>query len=345
VPRTKRAAVYRAGAVGDSLIASSVVALLARSFDEVEVICDAPWSCMWAANPHVTTLTELPDGTLPIDSAVRREWAIGKAREYAKFVDLTNSVEVQLTLAPTQAAFHWPAAVRRSLCDRSYLELAHDIAELPHDFSPGPRFYPSDAERQKAERLRATLGSPLFGLQMAGSRIDRVYPFWVELVVRLLRGLPAAHVMLFGAPGPEAVMAESVVQAVAADGTGDRVAVAISRDSKEWRIRESLTMLQQCDLVVGPDTGPMWAVAMEPMPKLCLLSVATPTNVTKHWKNTVALHASSQIDCWPCHRLHETNEFCRKSVHTDAAACISDIHPDIVLAHVSRFLRDGIGRC
>ena len=37
--------------------------------------------------------------------------------------------------------------------------------------------------------------------------------------------------------------------------------------------------------MIGPDTGLMWGVAMEAMPKIMLLSHASPENITKHWTN------------------------------------------------------------
>ena len=75
-----------------------------------------------------------------------------------------------------------------------------------------------------------------------------------------------------------------------------------------------------------------------PMPKIVLLSHASPTNITKHWVNTITLHADqARVPCWPCHQLHETPETCVKAEKADAAACITDIHDTVVLDHIRQW--------
>jgi ADP-heptose:LPS heptosyltransferase len=91
--------------------------------------------------------------------------------------------------------------------------------------------------------------------------------------------------------------------------------------------------------VIGPDTGPMWATAIHNMPKIMLLSHASPTNITKHWRNTTTLHADqTRVDCWPCHKLHDIIETCRSNTEQTGAACISDISVDSLLQHAEKAL-------
>jgi hypothetical protein len=83
----------------------------------------------------------------------------------------------------------------------------------------------------------------------------------------------------------------------------------------------------------------MWSVAMEAMPKIMLLSHASPENITKHWVNTTTLHAApAVVDCWPCHQLHDSPATCRKAEGFEAAACIADISHEVVFQHVKRLL-------
>jgi hypothetical protein len=74
------------------------------------------------------------------------------------------------------------------------------------------------------------------------------------------------------------------------------------------------------------------------MPKIVLLSHASAENVTKHWRNTVTLHADpTRVPCWPCHRLHDGPETCF-SYGANGAGCISDISADLVLDAVKESL-------
>jgi ADP-heptose:LPS heptosyltransferase len=100
-----------------------------------------------------------------------------------------------------------------------------------------------------------------------------------------------------------------------------------------------LTQVQHCDLVIGPDTGAMWAVAMENIPKIVLLSHASPENITKHWRNTKTLHASQErVPCWPCHQLHDEERTCKLNDEKTAAACMSDISAQAILSAAAELL-------
>jgi hypothetical protein len=103
----------------------------------------------------------------------------------------------------------------------------------------------------------------------------------------------------------------------------------------DWPIRRMLTLATMCDLVIGPDSGIMWAVAMEDMPKIVLHSHASVDNIVKHWKNTVSLHANPKVvPCWPCHLLHDSMDTCletqiksgmKPSTEDIGSACIRSI--------------------
>jgi hypothetical protein len=56
------------------------------------------------------------------------------------------------------------------------------------------------------------------------------------------------------------------------------------------------------------------------------VSHASAENITKHWVNTVTLHADpDRVPCWPCHRLHNDPSTCKSNKEDNGAACISDI--------------------
>jgi hypothetical protein len=61
-------------------------------------------------------------------------------------------------------------------------------------------------------------------------------------------------------------------------------------------------MAKECDIVIGPETGVLSAVAMEPMKKIVFLSHSSVENLTRDWVNTVSLY-SKNTPCYPCHKL------------------------------------------
>ena len=353
------AAICRFGGIGDNLIASSVLPLLARRYKGVDVITEKPNSVLFENNPHVSRLVVKERDELPNSGALDwQKWFSNRANEYDLFVNLSHSCENLLAMQAGQTQFYWPKAWRRKHCGRNYLEVVHEICGLPYIFNP--RFYPTDDEIEKAKLTKKNLSDrKQIGWIISGSRLDKTYPYQAQVVSRLISELNVT-VLLLGAPNNRDVgIAQKIGDEVKmALGNNDNVHAAISPEpttqwsesapgkrnkieqSKPlWPVRRMLTQVQHCDLVIGPDTGAMWAVAMENVPKIALLSHASPENITKHWRNTVTLHADQErVPCWPCHQLHDEEKTCRLNEEKTAAACMSDISAQAILSAAADLL-------
>ena len=338
----------RLGGIGDNLIASSVLPLLAETHN-VEVMAQKPQHVLFENNPYVSKLTVREPGDLPADGNQWQAWFRHRGREYDRWFNLSHSCEGTLALLPGQTQFHWPVAWRRKHCGVNYLEAVHDIVGVRHEFNP--RFYPTEDEaRHAGQTLAKVRGSGgyrcVVGVAISGSRLDKIWPYLPLLVAKLVRELHVA-VVLFGAENevPMAVQVQDFVREF--NGGVQGLFTTISADPKipPWPIRRSIATLQQCDLVISPDTGLAWGVAMEDVPKIILLSHASPENITRHWINTTTLHAApAVVDCWPCHQLHDEIGTCRKAENANAAACISDINHEAVLIAAKAALEGQNGR-
>jgi ADP-heptose:LPS heptosyltransferase len=314
-----------------------------QKYDHLEVLCSEPCNVVFENNPHVDRIiTKKFEDT-------NTEWFVDRAKEYDFFVNLTHSIETTLALVKAQPQFWWPAQFRRQLCRDSYLQRVHDICGLPHIFAPA--FFPTFEESAKAVETKAKVGERCIGWTISGTRLDKLYPWAPFVIARLIREV--APVVLLGGPGKDFEIAKTLQTDVKnQNGTDEGLHVAITPgvvvngltpqqqelsekvdEPGNWPIRRILTFAQHCDLVIGPDTGPMWAVAMCAMPKIMLLSHASPENITKHWINTTTLHADSKrVPCFPCHRLHDGPSTCTPNLQNNGAACISDISPEKVMA-------------
>jgi ADP-heptose:LPS heptosyltransferase len=236
-------------------------------------------------------------------------------------------------------AFWWPAEYRRKVCAGSYLETVHDIAGVPYEF--GPLYYTSEEERTFARQATAILGERYVCWVLSGTRIDKVYPFAPNAVARIIKELGIPVVLLGGPSEKEHSMGQAIIEAVAVqNGSRDGVYAATpdpAGGEKAWPLRSSLAIAHGAALVVTPDTGPAWAVAFEPMPKIVMVSHASVENITKHWLNTITLHADpDRVPCWPCHRLHDDPSTCVPNKHNNGAACVSDISTDAVVQTVAQ---------
>ena len=344
--------IARLGGIGDDLIAASVLRPLKNMGFMVEVLTQEPQACVFENNPFIDKLAIHTVGDLPADFGEWTKWFRGRAVEYERLVNLSHSVEGLLALFDGSVAFSWPAAYRRKMCGASYLETAHDIVGVPHEF--GPLFFPTDEEKEKAaftrEQVSKGWSKPVVGWCLSGSRLDKLYPASTFAVQRLIKEVGAAVVMV-GAPGSKDFdQAQIIYNHVKASlSSEDDLHLALSPEGQNsWPLRRSMSLLLTCDLVITPDTGLGWAVAMEPMPKIVLMSHASDTNITKHWVNTKTLLPDRSVTCWPCHKLHNIKDTCEDeqracgmTVNKEAlgAACISSIKVEDILSASREFLK------
>ncbi len=327
----KWACVSRMGSTGDNLIASSVLPLLKRQGYMVEVICQPPHHVVFENNPYIDKLTVKHKDDLPNNGVDWQRYFVSRAKEYDKFFHLSHSIESNLALHPDSTWFNWPDGPRRAKCGKSYLAETHDICELPHEFAPA--FYPTDEEIADARRTKAKMGERVIAWVIAGSRIDKLYPYSSMAVGRLIKetGLPVV-MMGTGRDARASSSAEAIMKHVELQNGGLK-GLHATTGYDTWPMRRSLTLVQACDLVISPDTGLAWAVASCWMPKIMLLGHASPTNITHGWVNTTTLHANPvTVPCWPCHKLHNDPSTCVANKENNGAACISDISVEQIVA-------------
>ena len=343
IAKERWACVARMGGLGDNLMVSSVLPGLKARYGNVEVISKAPCHEVFLHNPYIDKLTIWPKDDEVGDMKV---WSQNMRRRLAESdfaVHLSHSCESKLCFFDTQTEFDWPDKMRRKMAAHSYLGYIHDICDLPHKFAPN--FFPAEHETVAAKeiisRIRAVRDAPIVGWCLSGSRIDKAYPGAAAAIARLLEF--NVNVMMFGAPGKEFLMAKEIerqlIQQTGADERGSApglyLAMSNNIETPDWPMRRSFSQLQMCDAVVAPDTGPAWAVAMRDMPKVILLSHASPLNITTGWRNTTTLHADqTRVPCHPCHKLHDSFLTCRKAKEVDASACMADISVNAIVSAI-----------
>lgn len=344
-------AVARLGGVGDNLIAASVLKPLKRLGYKIDMITSEPYHVIFHNNPYIDKLSVKRKGDLPEgDMGAWQRWFEARKGEYDDLIHLSHSCEVRHGLNPGMTDFWASPQYRRKVCAGSYLETVHDIAGMPYDF--GPLFWPTEEEKERALKTkREQIGERCIGWVVSGTRIDKVYPYASFVVTRIIKelGIP---VVLLSAPAAEHFeYAKQIYEHVRiAHGEDDGIKLTLActptgsdpGGHQDWGIRRSLTQALMCDLVISPDTGPAWACAFEPMPKIIMVSHASPENITKHWYNTVTLHADQyRVPCWPCHRLHDNISTCTpNSFDGKGAACISDISVEKLLQTTSDLWKD-----
>lgn len=337
------ASIARFGGLGDNLIASSVLPGLKKRHGNVEVITSDHYGSIFENNPYIDKLSIRKDGD-PVwgDGHSWHAWFDSRSKEYAFFANLSHSCEATGVFLKIQTQFWWSHEVRRKLCSKPYLEIVHDVCGIPYD-EIAPDFYPSEEEKAQADETTKGIGERFIAWTMSGSRLDKVHPEADTIVARLIKETNTP-VVLLGGPGRDFEFAKAIEKEVKKrNRSTDGLHLALSADAEKpnWPPRRICTQIQRAAIVVGPDTGPMWAVSMHAMPKILLASHAGPKNITAYWKNTTTLAADPlRVPCFPCHRLHDDYTTCTPNESRSGAACISDISADLVVQTVKDQLKE-----
>lgn len=328
------AAIARLGGIGDNLIAASPLRPLKRLGYKTEVITSPFGAAVFQNNPFIDKLTVKADSDIPKEQW--QQWFVKRANEYDIFAHLSHSCEARHSLHVGSTDFWHRPEYRRKICAGSFLETVHDIVGVPHHF--GPLYFPAAEELENATKsLDASIGRKFVTWIICGSRLDKVYPYAGMVVARIAKELDTP-VLLFGVGEKQQEWAKQLKEHVKRqNGTNDNIGILVSHEGmpteQRWGIRPSFAHLFLSKLVITPDTGAAWAVAMESIPKVMLLSHASAENVTKHWINTTTLHADqNRVPCWPCHRLHDDISTCVPNKDDGkAAACMSDISAEKII--------------
>jgi ADP-heptose:LPS heptosyltransferase/predicted SAM-dependent methyltransferase len=308
---TKTAAVIRYGAFGDLMQASSVFAGLKEQGFHVTLFTSPPGCDVIMEDPNIDEIIIQDKEQVP-NEALGAFWK-HLAPKYDRFVNLSESVEGTFLAMENRTNHEWPQWVRHLRLNVNYLEHQHSLAGISVDSKPRVRFYATEEEKRWAHKVRSKLGAQVILWSLAGSAVHKTWPYLDHILASIMVAWPDVEVVLVG--GPECRMLEA----------GWENEPRVHKKSGVWTIRQSLTFIDEADLVVGPETGVLNAAACRPVAKIITLSHSSPVNLTRDWVNTVSLTPDTPTPCWPCHMLHTSWRHCVKDEESGTALCQKNI--------------------
>jgi ADP-heptose:LPS heptosyltransferase/predicted SAM-dependent methyltransferase len=320
LPRSSRrkACVVRYGGFGDMLQAAAIFPELKRQGYHLTVMTTPRGQSMLANDPHVDAFFIQDEDQVP-NPQLMDFWDY-QSRQFERWINLSESIEGNLLTIPGRANHLWPHVMRHKYLNHNYHEFTAEIAGLP--FKPEGRFYPSEAETAEVSAL---VDKSRFNIvyALSGSSQHKFYAGMDQVIACLLSGLPEVHLFLAG---------DEACRLLEQGWENEpRVSLLCGKQS----IRQTLTLAQLADCVVGPETGVLNAVGFDPrVAKVCLLSHSSVENLTKHWRNAFPIEPVD-TDCYPCHRLHYGMKFCREHLATGAAMCQMSIDPQTIVAAIT----------
>lgn len=296
-------AVVRYGAFGDLLQASSVLSGLKKQGYHVTLYGSPPGLDVVKHDPNIDEFYVQDKDQVP-NHLLIEFWDYQK-RKYDKWVNLCESVEGSFLSIPGRTPHYMPPRVRHRLMDFNYLEMAHEIADVPHD--PQMFFYATESEMQWARKERAKMGARVVMWSLAGSSVHKTWAGLDQTIASIMLEFPDTDVVLVG--NYDCKLLEA----------GWEKEPRVHLRSGEWTIRQTLAFQKLCQAVIGPETGVLNAAAQLPIPKVVFLSHSTEKNLTRDWVNTYSLRSQHTVcpgrgnnDAPACHQLHYNWDFCKR---------------------------------
>lgn len=323
----KTAAVVRYGAWGDSLQSASILPGLKKQGYHITLYSTPRSFEVVEHDPHIDRVIMQDPEQVP-NGALGYFWA-SEAKKYDKWVNLSESVEGTWLSLSDRMNSKWPQSVRQKHLNYNYFQFQHEIAEVPWKGAPEHKFYATIEEKNWAlERQIEFKAKPIILWALNGSSVHKVWPHIDQIFARLLLTYPECKIITCG---------DDKSRMLDEPWNHEK---RVIRTAGKWSIRQTLAFAQIADLVVGPETGVLSAVAMEDMPKIVFLSHSSHENLTRDWKNTFALF-STKTKCYPCHKMHYTWEHCMQNKEEDkywngTAQCQVDLSPEACWMAIGR---------
>ena len=321
----KRACVVRYGGYGDMLQAAGVLPGLKKQGFQVTVMTTPRGKSVIEHDPNVDSFYIQDEDQVP--NHLLGDFWEWEAKNYDRFINLSESIEGTLLTFPGRASHLWPSSIRHKYLNRNYHEFTAELAGVP--FKPDGFFYPTSEEAETANQLvNAEEFNVVYAL--SGSSQHKFYAGMDSLIAALLLNIPNVRIFLTG---------DEACQLLEQGWDKEPRVTCLSG---KQTIRETLALAQRVRVVMGPETGVLNAVAFEDdVAKICLLSHSSTENLTKHWINSYPIEPIG-VDCYPCHMMHYGMKYCREHKETGTAMCQMSIDPQrIVDAVIDVYKRIG----
>ena len=291
----KTACVVRYGGFGDQIMTSTILPGLKEQGYHVTYMTTPTAKQIVEHDPHVDEFILQDKDQVP-NQELSRYWEVW-AKKFNKFINLSESVEGTFLAIPGRANHRWPYEVRHQMMNFNYLEFMHKMADVP--LPPKTKFYPTKDEQRWARAERSQMGRRVVLWALAGSSVHKKTPWTDQVIANIMVEYGDVDVVMVG---------DGICQILEAGWENEK---RVHRRSGKWTIRESMAFALEADIVVGPETGILNAVGMEPIPKVVGWSHSSPENLTKYWKDCLTL-VPDECPCYPCHQMHYTWDYCTK---------------------------------
>jgi len=334
----KRIMIVRDAAVGDGLMVTPAVHDLADKGYEVfvatkKIVGDAVFAC----NPHVTKLLRLEAQT-DMKARSKRIQELADKHKIDVVADCAFTCEGKYLFHRDSPNYDKPLEFRRALSEHvSYYE--HINREILRCERTRPELYVHPNEEHFWVSLRSRkLGARFVQIQLTGSSINKMYPFWPVVIKSLLTTDPRVIVLTTGDP-----LLGKIIETSCAEFGCDPRRIWAACGDKRMTLRDSIVATKFVNVVVGPETGVINAAGCFDTPKVVLLTHSNARNLCAGWENCYPIQAP--VACSPCYRIVSPGDDCDYITEAEnkdiagAMRCMAMIDPGTVTMRIFEALK------
>lgn len=329
-PKPEKACLLvRYGAFGDAVIITPVLRELKRMGYHISLNCSDYANIVFQNNPNIDSIILHQRDSVPLND-LTNYWEYLK-RPYDRYINLSGSLEGSMLIlenvGPQGCDLH-PRAYEvgcekcltfKEVRDRQHQENYYDrtmaLSGFPALTGQRGELYYSYGEIFKAKHLHSKhrrKNQFVIIWSLSGSSFHKSYPYWYTVAIEFCRRHPDVLIYTVG----------DAVAGVAEMRGHPQIMPRCEGNKPAWKIRDSMLMTHFADVVIGGETGVMHAAAADsfdskgnevgkPPHIITFLSHSSESNLTKYWRNSIALKPSAKdAPCYPCHQLHYSKESC-----------------------------------
>lgn len=241
-------------------------------------------------NPYIDEWWMYEDGSIPPHDL--HEYYEKIAKDFDRTVILTGCIEGQFLVGLGHPNYSKSIEERRKIIgNRNYYDAHVELAGYKPN-KPMAEIYFSKEETAKGKAWKRK-NKKFFKILwcLIGSSVQKLYRYFEPVARIFLDKHENAKIFTVGAYESKLLTFEH-----------ERV-VNTMLSPLELTFRDSMLLTKYADLVIGPETGILAAAGCFKTPKICLLSHASKTVLTKYWQNDYSFQAP--CSCSPCYFLHK----------------------------------------
>jgi len=305
LPEAKKVLVIRLGAIGDLIMITPLLKCLKQDGYYVTVNVQGYSKCVLEQNPNIDEFL-IHDPKIENQDLEKHWEEISKG--YDKVINLSGSIEGSL-LKKATGRNRLDDITRKRLDKINYVEETLRIGGYGHKNGCDTELFFTEKEERFAKSFRKRFSKCfLIVWVLSGSSTHKSWPYTEYVASDLFNKHDDIVIVTVGDKHCQLLEWKHKK--------------TVNRAGRS-HIRKTMILTKYADLVIGPETGILWASACFDTPKILFQSHSTCENTCKYWRNHHCI--SSDVECQPCHQLHYSNETCELDENIGTPLCMTKL--------------------